>query len=88
MTLEVAVPQSHFGYQPQAERKAGYLAIAAGSSTTSTMTITEAMLMTEPASQLTLIYGNHSSYRMMFCQVLTNLEDRYPQRLQVMHLLS
>ena len=31
MTLEVMVPQGHFGYQPQAERQGRYLAIAAGS---------------------------------------------------------
>ncbi|VDR27650.1 phenylacetate-CoA oxygenase/reductase, PaaK subunit [Raoultella terrigena] len=30
MTLEVMVPQGHFGYQPQAERRGEYLAIAAG----------------------------------------------------------
>ena len=55
MVLEVMVPQGHFGYQPQAEREAEYLAIAAGSGITPMMAIIEATLATEPASQFTLI---------------------------------
>lgn len=88
MEFEVMMPQGHFGYQPQAEREAEYLAIAAGSGITPMMAIIEATLATEPASQLTLIYGNRSSHSMMFRQALADLKDRYPQRLQVVHLFS
>ena len=88
MEFEVMVPQGHFGYQPQAEREAEYLAIAAGSGITPMMAIIEATLTTEPASQFTLIYGNRSSHSMMFRQALADLKDRYPQRLQVVHLFS
>ncbi|HBQ0482376.1 TPA: 2Fe-2S iron-sulfur cluster binding domain-containing protein, partial [Klebsiella pneumoniae] len=35
-----------------------------------------------------LIYGNRSSHSMMFRQALADLKDRYPQRLQVIHLFS
>ncbi len=43
---------------------------------------------TEPQSRFTLIYGNRSSHSMMFRQALADLKDRYPQRLQVIHLFS
>ncbi len=82
------VPQGHFGYQPQAERQGEYLAIAAGSGITPMMAIISATLATEPQSRFTLIYGNRSSHSMMFRRALADLKDRYPQRLQVIHLFS
>ena len=88
MALEVMVPQGQFGYQPRAEREGHYLAIAAGSGITPMLAIISATLATEPNSQFTLIYGNRSSHSMMFRQALADLKDRYPQRLQVVHLFS
>ena len=76
MALEVMVPQGHFGYQPRAGRRADYLAIV------------DATLACETDSRFTLIYGNRSSQSMMFRQALADLKDRYPQRLQVVHLFS
>lgn len=88
MALDVMVPQGHFGYQPQAERHAHYLAIAAGSGITPMLAIIEATLTVEADSHFTLIYGNRSSQSMMFRQALADLKDKYPQRLQVIHLFS
>ncbi len=88
MALDVMVPQGHFGYQPQAGRCADYLAIAAGSGITPMMAIIDATLATEVDSRFTLVYGNRSSHSMMFRQALADLKDRYPQRLQVVHLFS
>lgn len=56
----------HFGYQPQAERRGRYLAIAAGSGITPMLAIIATTLQTEPESQFTLIYGNRTSQSMMF----------------------
>lgn len=88
MALEVMVPQGHFGYQPDAERRARYLVIAAGSGITPMLAIIEATLTVETNSQFTLIYGNRSSQSMMFRQALADLKDKYPQRLQIIHLFS
>ena len=74
MTLEVMVPQGHFGYQPQAERQGRYLAIAAGSGITPMLAIIATTLQTEPESQFTLIYGNRTSQSMMFRQALADLK--------------
>ena len=52
------------------------------------MAIIDATLATEVDSRFTLVYGNRSSHSMMFRQALADLKDRYPQRLQVVHLFS
>jgi ring-1,2-phenylacetyl-CoA epoxidase subunit PaaE len=52
------------------------------------MAIIDATLATEADSRFTLDYGNRSSHSMMFRQALADLKDRYPQRLQVVHLFS
>lgn len=88
MTLEVMVPQGHFGYQPQAERRGRYLAIAAGSGITPMLAIIATTLQTEPESQFTLIYGNRTSQSMMFRRALADLKDKYPQRLQLLCIFS
>ncbi|STQ12100.1 phenylacetic acid degradation NADH oxidoreductase paaE [Enterobacter cloacae] len=88
MTLEVMVPQGHFGYQPQPEREGHYLAIAAGSGITPMLAILSATLAAEPNSHFTLIYGNRSSQSMMFRQALADLKDKYPQRLQLVAIFS
>ncbi|EAA4815964.1 phenylacetic acid degradation protein, partial [Shigella boydii] len=88
MTLEIMVPQGHFGYQPQAERQGRYLAIAAGSGITPMLAIIATTLQTEPESQFTLIYGNRTSQSMMFRQALADLKDKYPQRLQLLCIFS
>jgi ring-1,2-phenylacetyl-CoA epoxidase subunit PaaE len=86
MVLEVMVPQG-FRLPAAGRREADYLAIAAGSGITPMMAIIGATLATEANSRFTLIYGNRSS-SMMFRQALADLKDRYPQRLQVVHLFS
>ncbi|KNC91923.1 1,2-phenylacetyl-CoA epoxidase subunit PaaE [Trabulsiella odontotermitis] len=88
MALEVMVPQGLFGYQPQADRRGNYLAIAAGSGITPMLAIVETTLGTEADSQFTVIYGNRSSQSMMFRQALADLKDRYPTRLQLVCLFS
>ena len=88
MALEVMVPQVTLVTSHQAGRQADYLAIAAGSGITPMMAIIDATLASETDNRFTLIYGNRSSHSMMFRQALADLKDRYPQRLQVVHLFS
>jgi ring-1,2-phenylacetyl-CoA epoxidase subunit PaaE len=88
MTLEVMVPQGNFGYQPQPERRGHYLAIAAGSGITPMLAIVETTLQAEPESEFTVIYGNRSSQSMMFRQLLADLKDKYPTRLQLLCIFS
>ena len=88
MCLEVMIPQGNFGYQAQPERKGHYLAIAAGSGITPMLAIVETTLEAEPHSEFTVIYGNRSSQSMMFRQLLADLKDKYPTRLQLLCIFS
>ena len=45
-------------------------------------------LAVEPASTFTLVYGNRHARSVMFAEELADLKDRYPTRLQLIHVLS
>lgn len=87
-TLEVMLPQGRFGYQPSAERRGNYLAIAAGSGITPMLSIIKTTLLLEAESEFTLIYGNRTSRSVMFKEALCDLKNRFPQRLQILYLFS
>lgn len=87
-TLEVMLPQGHFGYQPQPQTQGNYLAIAAGSGITPMLSIIKATLQLEAKSRFTLIYGNSTSRSVMFKETLSDLKNRYPQRLHTLYLFS
>jgi ring-1,2-phenylacetyl-CoA epoxidase subunit PaaE len=52
------------------------------------MSILGSALATEPESGFTLIYGNRTVASIMFLEELEDLKDRYPERLQLVHVLS
>lgn len=87
-TLEVMLPQGRFGYQPSAERRGNYLAIAAGSGITPMLSIIKTTLLLEAESEFTLIYGNRTSRSVMFKEALCDLKNRFPQRLHILYLFS
>ena len=87
-TLEVMLPQGRFGYQPSAERRGNYLAIAAGSGITPMLSIIKTTLLLEDESEFTLIYGNRTSRSVMFKEALCDLKNRFPQRLHILYLFS
>ncbi|TAG24857.1 MAG: phenylacetate-CoA oxygenase/reductase subunit PaaK [Burkholderiales bacterium] len=64
------------------------LAIAAGSGITPILSIASHSLATEPSSRFTLVYGNQRTNTIMFSEALQDLKDRYPGRLQLIHILS
>jgi ring-1,2-phenylacetyl-CoA epoxidase subunit PaaE len=64
------------------------LAIAAGSGITPILSIATHTLATEQNSRFTLVYGNQRTQTIMFGEALQDLKDRYPSRLQLIHILS
>ena len=86
--VKVMAPQGRFfvPIEPGASRH--HVGMAGGSGITPILSIMKTVLAREPHSRFTLIYGNRSSHSMMFRQALADLKDRYPQRLQVIHLFS
>lgn len=86
--VEVMPPLGHFttGFDPARSRRYG--AVAAGSGITPVLSIMATALATEPHSTVILFYGNRYARSVMFAEELADLKDRYPSRLQVVHVLS
>ena len=95
--VEVLPPLGSFGGD-SAERwreKAGgahtpahYAAIVAGSGITPVMAIAATALGAEPESRVTVVFGNRTAASVMFSDELADLKDRFPQRFQLIHVLS
>jgi ring-1,2-phenylacetyl-CoA epoxidase subunit PaaE len=87
--LDVMPPDGRFvqkseGAVPAVNR----LCIAAGSGITPILSMLGHGLATEPLARYTLVYGNQRTTSIMFGEALQDLKDRYPQRLQLIHVLS
>ena len=87
-TIEVMTPAGRFGtpVAPANERHVGCL--AAGSGITPVLSIVASILRTEPASRVTLVYGNRTSNDVMFLEELADLKNSYPSRFTLLHVLS
>jgi ring-1,2-phenylacetyl-CoA epoxidase subunit PaaE len=83
-TLEVLPPQGKFTPDGTGRHHAF---IVAGSGITPALSIMATMLSKEDAS-VTLLYGNRRTDTVMFVDELADLKDRYPQRFQLVHVLS
>lgn len=86
--LEVAAPHGDFIVTPHPTRSMHYAAIAAGSGITPVLAMISAVLDVEPGSCFTLVFGNRASTSIMFLEELQGLKDRYPERFQLIHVLS
>jgi len=86
--LEVLPPAGRFGpvLDPAAARRYGL--IAAGSGITPVLSIAASVLDAEPGSDVVLVYGNRTQSSVMFLEELADLKDRYPERLQMLNVLS
>lgn len=86
--VDVLRPAGRFGVRLDPANATHYAAIVAGSGITPVLAILEAVLETEPASRFTLVYGNRDAGSVMFLDELADDKDRYPDRLQLVHVLS
>ena len=87
-TLEVMTPAGRFttAIDPEAARQC--VVVAAGSGITPVLSIVTAILEGEPSSSVTLIYANRTHRTVMFLDEVHDLKDRFPSRLQIVHVLS
>ena len=83
--VDVQTPTGSFRADPSTGGR--HLCIAAGSGITPMLSITTSVLA-HPDSQVTLLYGNRTSRSVMFGEELADLKNRYPSRLDVVHVLS
>ena len=87
-TVNVMPPQGRFYTTIDGKHDKNYLLIAAGSGITPVLSIIKTVLTQEPASHLTLLYGNRRTSTIMFKEELEQLKNRYMSRLQILHILD
>lgn len=87
-TLELMTPTGSFGVPLEPLATKNYVAIAAGSGITPILSIVQTTLAVETESRFTLVYGNRDADSTMFRADLEDLEARYADRLQIIHVRS
>ncbi|MGP4018964.1 1,2-phenylacetyl-CoA epoxidase subunit PaaE [Saccharopolyspora sp. 5N708] len=83
--IEVLPPTG--GFTPDLTAHERHVCIAAGSGITPVLSIVASVLR-ETNATVTLLYGNRRSDTVMFTDELADLKDRYPARLELVHVLS
>ncbi len=86
--VEVMPPVGEFTVSPDPAVARHCAAIVAGSGITPVLSHVSTVLETEPHSRYTLVYGNRAAGTVMFLEELEGLKDRYPDRFQLVHVLS
>ena len=86
--VEVMTPLGDFTCATQPDAMRHHVAIAAGSGITPVMSLLSTALAEEPASRATLVFGNRQTSSIMFRRELEDLRKEYPDRFQLIHVLS
>ncbi|AGL18250.1 1,2-phenylacetyl-CoA epoxidase subunit PaaE [Actinoplanes sp. N902-109] len=83
--VEVAPPSGSF--TPDLAAGGRHVLIAAGSGITPVLSIA-ASLLRVPGTHVSVLYGNRRATTVMFAEELADLKDTYPDRFELVHLLS
>jgi ring-1,2-phenylacetyl-CoA epoxidase subunit PaaE len=86
--MEVTPPTGEFTITTDPGRSRHHIAIVAGSGITPVLSMIESVLVGEPASRFTLVYGNKDGRSVMFLDDLDRLKNRYPGRFALFNILS
>lgn len=87
-TIDVMPPQGNFHVPIAPDAARHVVAFASGSGITPVLSIVKTTLMAEPATSVTLVYGNRSSGGVMFKEELEDLKDSYMGRLNLVWVMS
>jgi ring-1,2-phenylacetyl-CoA epoxidase subunit PaaE len=86
--VDVMPPVGEFTIDPDPGFAGHRVAIAAGSGITPVLSLISTTLESQPGASWTLLYGNRTANSVMFLEELEGLKDRYPDRFQLLHILS
>jgi len=86
--VDVMTPTGRFHVPLDPTRARHYCAFAAGSGITPVFSILTTTLEVEPQSRFTLVYGNRTTSSIMFLEELEDVKNRYPDRFNLVHVLS
>ena len=87
-SLDVMTPAGRFTTAVSSTAARHCVAVAAGSGITPILSIVTAILEGEPSSVVTLVYANRTHRSVMVLDEVHDLKDRFPARLQILHVLS
>ncbi|MGI4874863.1 MAG: 1,2-phenylacetyl-CoA epoxidase subunit PaaE [Janthinobacterium lividum] len=87
-TLDVMPPQGRFSPTLHPTQARRYVLFAAGSGITPVFSIAKTVLLTEPDSEVYLIYGNRGRNSIIFKEAIEGLKNKFLNRLSVFHILS
>ena len=86
--ISVMAPQGRFFVPLQAQARRHHVGIAGGSGITPILSILKTVMVREPLSRFTLIYGNRALRSTMFKEELEDLKNRWMQRVVLHHVFS
>ncbi len=86
--LDVMPPAGHFHTPLNPTQAKHYVLFAAGSGITPVFSILKTVLLSEPRSRVTLVYGNRGRNSIIFKEALEALKNKFLHRLSVYHILS
>jgi len=87
-TLEVLPPMGNFNYPTDPNHAKHVVLFAAGSGITPILSIIKSILHEEPASTVTLFYGNKGFSQVMFAEEIEQIKNSFLTRFRVFHIFS
>lgn len=88
MEIEAMPPTGNFVFQPHSSKRTWFMLYAAGSGITPIFSIIKGILVSEPQSFVSLLYGSRHQDNIIFKNQLDEWVLKYPGRLKVVHTLS
>ncbi|OEK08191.1 hypothetical protein A8C32_01635 [Flavivirga aquatica] len=86
--LEVDDPAGSFFIEPESKAKKQYVLFAGGSGITPMFSIVKSILTEEKDSNILLVYANQTIASIIFHDEIKALENQYPERFSVEHIIS
>lgn len=88
MAIESMPPIGNFVFQPHTEKKRWFMLYAAGSGITPIISIAKGILLHEPQSFVSLLFGSRNQDLIIFKEKLEDLRLKFPSRFKLVHTLS
>jgi ring-1,2-phenylacetyl-CoA epoxidase subunit PaaE len=86
--IQIMEPMGMFTTEYDPDNKRDAVFFGGGSGITPLMSIVRSILLKEPNSTTTLVYGNRREEFIIFKDLLSKLEKKYPERFRVIHILE
>ncbi|MDX1470766.1 MAG: FAD-binding oxidoreductase, partial [Flavobacteriaceae bacterium] len=86
--IDVSKPNGRFTFNPEPENSRHIVSFVAGSGITPVLSILKTLLLEEPNSKISILYGNKSVADTMFYEELISLKDNHPNRFNLAFTFS